>query len=189
MDFVTDFPRSKQGHDSIWVVVDRLTKSAHFLHIRQTDSVEKLAKLFVKEIIRLHGIPKAIVSDRDGRFTSKLWNITHASLGTKLKFSTIFHPQKDGQSERLIQVLEDLLRFCILDFGGSWKDHISLIEFTYNNSYQFSIIMAPYEALYGRRCITPLSWFEVGERQLLGSQLVDQATEKVRLIRDRLKAA
>ena len=140
--------------------------------MRQTDSVEKLAQLYLREIVRLHGVPKTIVSDRDGRFTSRLWQCIQDGLGTRLDFSTAFHPQTDGQSERTIQVLEDLLRLCVLDFGGSWEDHIPLIEFAYNNSFQASIGMAPYEALYGRRCRTPLTWFEVGERRLLGSSLI-----------------
>ena len=189
MDFAMGFPRSRQGHDAVWVVVDRLTKSAHFLSIRQTDPMDRLAQVYVREIVRLHVIPKVIISDRDGRFTSGLWRGIQKGLGTSLHFSTAFHPQTDGQSERTIQVLEDLLRLCVFDFGGSWEDHIPLIEFAYNNSFQSSIGMAPYEALYGRRCRTPLSWSEVGERALVGHELVDAATEKIRLIQDRLRAA
>ncbi|KAI0503771.1 hypothetical protein KFK09_014714 [Dendrobium nobile] len=188
MDFVVGLPRSRQSRDAIWVIIDRLTKSAHFLPIRQTDSVEKLAKLYVDEIVRLHGIPKSIVSDRDARFTSKLWKKIQEALGTRLTFSTAFHPQTDGQSERTIQTLEDLMRLCVLDFGGNWETHIPLIEFAYNNSYQASIGMAPYEALYGRKCRTPLCWVETGERKIIGTEMVDEATSKIRLIRDRLKA-
>lgn len=187
MDFVTGLPRSRQGHDAIWVIIDRLTKSAHFLPIRQTDPVEKLAKLYVSEIVRLHGVPKSIVSDRDGRFTSRLWKKVQDAMGTRLTFSTAFHPQTDGQSERTIQTLEDLLRLCILEFAGGWESHVHLIEFAYNNSFQASIGMAPYEALYGRKCRTPLCWVETGERKVFGSELVDEVTDKIRLIRDRLR--
>ncbi|KAI0527091.1 hypothetical protein KFK09_002689 [Dendrobium nobile] len=188
MDFVVGLPRSRQSRDAIWVIIDRLTKSAHFLPIRQTDSVEKLAKLYIDEIVRLHGIPKSIVSDRDARFTSKLWKKIQEALGTRLTFSTTFHPQTNGQSERTIQTLEDLMRLCVLDFGGNWETHIPLIEFAYNNSFQASIGMAPYEALYGRKCRTPLCWIETGERKIIGTEMVDEATSKIGLIRDRLKA-
>jgi hypothetical protein len=136
MDFVSGLPKNRKGHDAIWVIVDRLTKSSLFLHIKMGDSVEKLAQLYIKEVVRLHGVPVSIVSDRDPRFTSRLWSCIQRALGTRLNLSTAFHPQTDGQSERTIQILEDLLRSCILDFGGQWEDHL------------------PYEALYGRRCRT-----------------------------------
>ena len=158
MDFVSGLPKGKKGNDAVWVIVDRLMKSALFLPMRMTDSVEKLARLYVNEVVRLHGVPVSIVSDRDPRFTSRLWPSVQKALGTKLNLSTAFHPQTDGQSERTIQILEDLLRACILEFGGSWEDHLPLVEFTYNNSYQATIGMAPYEALYGRKCQTPLCW-------------------------------
>ena len=107
----------------------------------------------------------------------------------KLNLSTAFHPQTDGQSERTIQILEDLLRVCILEFGENWEDHLPLVEFTYNNSYQATIGMAPYEALYGRRCRTPVCWEEVGDRQLIGPELVQITSEKIKIIRNRMKAA
>jgi hypothetical protein len=157
MDFVCGLPRTSKNHDAIWVVVDRLTKSAHFIPIRMNYSLDKLAKLYVNEIVRLHGVPVSIVSNRDPRFTSRFWGSLQKALGTKLNFSTAFHPQTDGQSKRTIQILEDILRACVLDFKGSWIDHLTLVEFAYNNSYQASIEMAPYEALYGRRCRSPFS--------------------------------
>ena len=113
--------------------------------------------------VRLHGVPISIVSDRDPRFTSRFWKKLQEALGTKLHFSTAFHPQTDGQSERIIQILEDMLRCCILEFSSSWERYLPLIEFAYNNSFQSSIKMAPYEALYGRKCRTPLFWTEVCE--------------------------
>ena len=151
MDFVVGLPRTASGNDMIWVIVDRLTKSAHFIAIKETFSVEKLAEIFVSQIVRLHGVPRSIISDRDGRFTSRFWKSVHTAMGSKLKFSTAFHPQTDGQSERTIQTLEDMLRSCILDFKGSWDQKLPLIEFSYNNSYHASIGMAPFEALYGRK--------------------------------------
>jgi hypothetical protein len=134
-------------------------------------------------------VPVSIISDRDPRFTSRFWQSLQATMGTKLKFSTAFHPQTDGQSERTIQTLEDMLRVCVLDFKGSWSQYIPLIEFAYNNSYQASIKMAPYEALYGRRCRSPLYWDEVGERQLTGPELIQETAEKITLIRQRLTEA
>ena len=119
MDFVTGLPRSQRGHDAVWVVVDRLTKTAHFLPIRVTDSVNILSRLYIREIVKLHGVPVSIVSDRDPRFTSRFWQSLQAALETQLLFSTAFHPQTDGQSKRTIQILEDMLRACVLDLRGS----------------------------------------------------------------------
>jgi len=120
-------------------------------------SLNKLAELYVREIARPHGVPTSIVSDRDPRFTLRFWQSLQKALGTQLRMSSAYHPLTDGQSERAIQSLEDLLRTCVLDYLGTWSDML-LVEFTYNNSYHKSIGMAPYEALYGRRCKTPLCW-------------------------------
>jgi hypothetical protein len=158
MDFVSGLPKRKRGNNAIWVIVDRLTKFALFLPVKMTDSVDKLAKIYVNEVVRLHGVPTLIVSDRDPRFTSRLWPSIQRALGTNLSISTAFHLQTDGQSERIIQILKDLLRACALEFGGNWEEHLSLVEFTYNNSYQATIGMAPFEALYGKKCRTPLCW-------------------------------
>ncbi|KAH9665582.1 Endonuclease [Citrus sinensis] len=189
MDFVSGLPRSRRGCDCIWVIVDRLTKSAHFLARKSTDNVGQLARLFIKEIVRLHGVPVSIVSDRDPLFTSRFWASLHKELGTKLRFSTAFHPQTDGQSERTIQTLEDMLRACVLDLSGGWEEHLILIEFAYNNSFHSSIGMAPFEALYGRKCRSPICWDEVGERKLLGPELIQITIDKIKLIRGRLQTA
>ena len=156
-------PLIGRRHDSVWVVVDRLTKSAHFLQVRTKYSLDKLAELYIKEIVRLHGIPVSIISYRDPRFTSRFWGKLQKALGTRLNFSTAFHPQKDGQSERVIQILEDMLRSCVIDLEGSWDRHIGLVEYVYNNSFQSSIGMAPYEALYGLLC-----WTELSEKKVIG---------------------
>ncbi|GMI84444.1 hypothetical protein HRI_002113700 [Hibiscus trionum] len=189
MDFVTGLPCSPRKYDAIWVIVDRFTKSAHFIPIRINYSLETLANLYIQEIIRLHGIPISIVSDRDPRFTSRFWKTLQRAMGTKLNLSTAFHPQSDGQSERVIQILEDMLRACIIDFGKNWEKSLPLVEFAYNNSYQSSIQMAPFEALYGRKCITPLCWSELGENKVLGPQLLRETEEKVQIIHSRLKQA
>jgi hypothetical protein len=151
MDFVVDLPKAPRGQDAIWVIVDRLTKTGHFLPIKITDSLEKLADLYVREIMRLHEVPISIVSYRDPRFTLRFWEKLHSAMGTKLNFSTTYHPQTDGQSKRTIQTLEDMLRLCVLDFKRSCIRHLPLVEFAYNNSFQATIGMAPYEALYGRK--------------------------------------
>ena len=189
MDFVTGLPWTQRQHDAIWVIVDRLTKSAHFLPVNVEDSLEKLAKLYVDEIVRLHGVPVSIVSDRDPWFTSRFWPSLQTALGTCLHFSIAFHPQTDGQSERTIQTLEDMLRACVMEFKGSWDTHLALMEFAYNNSYQASIDMAPFEALYGKKCKTPVCWDEVGERRLVGPELVQITSKKVKVVRDNLKIA
>jgi hypothetical protein len=129
MDFIGGLPRTQRGHDSIWVIVDRLTKSAHFLPVKSTYKTSQYAELFISEIVKLHGVPASIVSDRDPIFTSHFWRAFHRALGTKLRLSTSHHPQTDGQSERTIQTLEDMLRACNLENGGSWNYHLPLIEF------------------------------------------------------------
>ncbi|GJR17152.1 reverse transcriptase domain-containing protein [Tanacetum coccineum] len=189
MDFVTKLPRTSSGHDTIWVIMDRLTKSAHFLPMREDYKMERLARLYLNEIVSRHGVPISIISDRDSRFTSRFWQSMQEALGTRLDMSTAYHPQTDGQSERTIQTLEDMLRACVLDFGGSWDVHLPLVEFSYNNSYHSSVRCAPFEALYGRKCRSPIMWAEVGEGQLIGPELVQETTEKISQIKDRLKAA
>ena len=151
--------------------------------------MNKLAERYFDEIMRLHETPVSIVSDRDPRFTSRFWPSLQEALGTKVKFSTSFHPQTDGQSERTIQTLEDMLRACVMEFKGSWDQHLSLMEFAYNNSYHASLGMAPYEALYGRKCRTPICWDEAGERKLLGPEIVQITVDKIEVIRSRLKTA
>ena len=183
MDFVVGLPKIVGQHDSVWVIVDRYTKSAHFLPVRTTYTVEQYAELYVKEIVRLHGAPRSIVSDRDPTFTSKFWESLQKAMETQLRFSTAYHPQTDGQSERTIQILEDMLRACVLDFGGSWSKYIPLIEFSYNNSYQATIGVAPYEMLYGRRCRSPVHWDETGERRYLGRKMVQRTNEAIEKIR------
>ncbi|KAD5317429.1 hypothetical protein E3N88_17375 [Mikania micrantha] len=143
MDFITKLPRTSSGHDAIWVIVDRLTKSAHFLPIREDYKMENIA----------------------------------------------YHPQTDGQSKRTIQTLEDMLRSCVIDFGGNWDTHIPLVEFSYNNSYHTSINAAPFEALYGQKCRSPLCWTEIGDSQLTGQDVIQEKTDKIFKIKERLKAA
>ncbi|GKB35822.1 retrotransposon protein, putative, ty3-gypsy subclass [Tanacetum coccineum] len=155
MDFVTKLPRTSSGHDTIWVIVDRLTKSAHFLPMREDYKMDRLARLYLNEIVARHGVPISIISDRDSRFTSRFWQSMQEALGTR----------------------------------GSWDVHLPLVEFSYNNSSHSSVRCAPFEALYGRKCRSPIMWAEVGEGQLIGPELMQETTEKISKIKDRLKAA
>ena len=131
MDFVSGLPRTGKGHNSIWIVVNRLTKSVHFIPVKTTYTLDQVAELYIREIVRVHGVPNSIVSDRDSRFTSKFWKSIQHALGTKLKFSTSFYLQADGQSERTIQIVDDMLRACALKFQGSWDKYLPLLEFSY----------------------------------------------------------
>ncbi|GJR23748.1 putative reverse transcriptase domain-containing protein [Tanacetum coccineum] len=167
MDFIEKSSRTSSGHDSIWVIVDRLTKSAHFLA----------------------GVPVSIIADRDSYFTSRFWQSLHKALGTRLDLCIAYYPKTDGQSERTIQTLEDMLRAYVIYFGGNWDTHLPLIDFSYNNSYHSSVKCAPFEALYGRRCRTPIAWAEVGESKLIGLEIVQETTDKIMQIKERLKAA
>jgi transposase InsO family protein len=150
MGFIVGLPCTQAGYDSIWVIVDRLTKVAHFIPVKTTYSGAKLAELYMSRIICLHGVPKEIVSDRGSQFTSMFWEKLREPMDTKPNFSLAYHPQTDGQTERTIKILEDMLRAYALKYGKSWDKSLPYAEFSYNNSYQASIEMAPYEALYGQ---------------------------------------
>ncbi|KAI3815764.1 hypothetical protein L1987_15445 [Smallanthus sonchifolius] len=189
MDFITKLSRTAKGNDTIWVIVDRLTKSAHFLPIRETSSLERLAEVFIKEVVSRHGMPLSIVSDRDTRFMSRFWKKFNEAMGTRLNISTAYHPQTDGQSEGTIQTLEDMLRACIIDFGGSWDSHLPLAEFSYNNNYHSTIGMPPFEMLYGRRYRTPVCWGEIGQKDFASLKVVKATYEKFDQIKARMKAA
>ncbi|KAI3828440.1 hypothetical protein L1987_02541 [Smallanthus sonchifolius] len=179
MDLITKLPRTPSGCDTIRVIIDRMTISAHFLAMKATDKMDKLTRTYLKEIVSRHGVPISIISDRDARFTSRFWQSLHKALGTRLDMSTAYHPQTDGQTKRTIQTLEDMLRACVIDFGNTWESHLPLVEFSYNNSYHTSIKAAPFEALYGRKCRSPICWTEVGDSQLTGPELVFETSERL----------
>ncbi|GJY03804.1 putative reverse transcriptase domain-containing protein, partial [Tanacetum coccineum] len=161
MDFITKLPKSSQGYDTIWVIFDRLTKSAIFLPMRETDPMERLARMYLEE----------------------------KALGTNLDMRTAYHPQTDGQSERTNQTIEDMLRACMINFGNDWVKHLPLVEFSYNNSYHASIKAAPFESLYSRKCRSPVCWADDGEVQLTGPEIVQETTEKVIQIKQKMQAA
>jgi len=160
MDFVNGLPKTLKGNDSISVIVDRLTKVAHFIPVRTKYSGDKLAQLYVDNIVKLHSVPSRIVSDRGTPFSSKFWKSLHEAMGTKLDFSSAYHPQTDGQTKRINQIIENMLRARVLTYAKDWEKSLTYTEF----SYQASLGMSPFEALYGRKCRTPLMWSEVGER-------------------------
>nr|GEY88419.1 reverse transcriptase domain-containing protein [Tanacetum cinerariifolium] len=189
MDFVTKLLKSSQGYDTIWVIVDRHTKSAIFTPIRETDPMDKLARIYLKEVVTRHGIPVSIISDRDPMFASNFWRSLQNALGNGLDMSTAYQPEIDSQSERTIQTLKDMLRAYAIDFGKGWVNHLPLVEFSYNNSYHASIKAAPFKALYGRKCRLPFCWTEVGEAQILGPELIQETTEKIVQIKQRMQAA
>jgi len=157
--------------------------------MKETDKVEVLAEMYVDQIVRLHGVPTYIVSNRDPRFTSNFWKALQEAVGTRLFMSTAYHPETDGQTKRTIRTIEDMMRMCILDWTGCWETHLPLIEFSYNNSFHSSIGMTPYEALYGRPCKTPLCWTEVGERREFGPVIVEETMKKLEIIQTNMKKA
>nr|GFA81301.1 reverse transcriptase domain-containing protein [Tanacetum cinerariifolium] len=183
MNFITKLPKTSNGHDTIWVIIDRLTKSAHFIPTQATDSMETLTRLYIKEIVSRHGMPISIILDHDSHFTSRFWQPLENALGTQLDISTAYHSETDGQSERTIQTHEDMLRAYVIDFGKGWEKHLPLVEFSYNNSYHANIKAAPFEAFYGRKCRSPVCWAEVGDIQLTGPKMIHETTKKIMQIR------
>ncbi|GJV74527.1 putative reverse transcriptase domain-containing protein [Tanacetum coccineum] len=169
---------------------ERITMDFHISSPPKQHIVWKpLHRLYIKEIISRHGVPISIISDCDSHFTSIFWQSMQNALGTQLDMSTAYHPKTDGQSERTIQTLEDMLRACVIDFGKGWERHLPLVEFSYNNSYHASIKAAPFEALYGRKCRSPVCWAEVRDVQLTGPEIIHETTEKIVQIRQCLQAA
>jgi hypothetical protein len=175
--------------ESIWVIVNRLTKVAHFIPVKTTYKGSQLAELYMARIVSLHGVPKKIVLDRGSKFTSRFWKSFHENMDMKLKFSSAYHPQTDGQTERINQVLEDMLRACALQHGSSWDKSLPYAEFSYNNSYQASLKMSPFETLYDRKRRTPLFLDQTRGRQFFGPELIQEAEEQVRIIRENLRVA
>jgi hypothetical protein len=189
IDFIVDLPRTQSGYDSIWVVVYRLTKVAHFIPIKTTYSGLQLAELYMSRIVCLHGVLKKIVSDRGIQFTSKFWERLHETLDTQLRFSSAYHPHIDGQTKRVNQILEDMLRGCASQYERSCDKSSSYAEFSYNNSYQESLKIAPFEMLYGHRCRIPLFWSEAGERKVFGPNILQEVKKQVRMVRENLRVA
>jgi hypothetical protein len=172
MDFIVGLPTMQSGYDSIWVIVDHFSKVAHFIPVKTTYKGAKLAELYIARIMCLHGVPKKIVSDRGTQFTSRFWEKLHEEMDTRLNFSSAYHPQTDGQTERVNQILEDMLRACAFKDSKSWDKCLPYAKFSYNNSYQKSLKMSPFEVLYGRKCRTPLFLNEPRENQVYGPEIL-----------------
>jgi hypothetical protein len=189
MDFIVGLTHTSHGYNSIWVIVDRLTKLAHFIPVSTTYRVRQDAELYMSHIVRYHGILKTIISDRGSIFVAHFWEQLHECLGTHLIQSSAYHPQTDGQTKRVNQIIEDMLCACVLTDGLKWDKHLPLAEFSYNNSYQESIKMSPFEALYEWPCHTPLSWSEFRERVIFGLDIVTEVEEKVKQIQANILTA
>ena len=158
MDFITGLPKSKKQNDSIFVVVDKLSKETHFIPMKLTYKEVHIVDIFLKEIFRLHRIPKEIISNRDTKFTKNFWRSLFFELDTWLKFCTTYHSQTDGQRERVNQIVEDMFRMYVMNNPTRWEDYLHLAKFVYKNSYQDSTKMSPFEVLYGQKCRTPVTW-------------------------------
>jgi hypothetical protein len=189
MDFIVGLPLTARKFDLIWVIVDRLTKSAHFIPVHTKYRVEKYAEIYIARMLCLHGVPKMIISDRGSQFIAHFWEQLHASLGTHLIHGSAYQPQTDGKTGRVNQIIEYMLRACVMEYPGSWDKNLSCAEFSYTNSYQEILKMAPFEALYGRQCRTMLNWIEPGEKAIFGPDIVVEAETTVRRIQENLKAA
>jgi hypothetical protein len=189
MDFIDGLPRTPKGNDSMWAIVDRLTKVAHFIPVRTTYGGDKLARLYIDNILKLHGVPKLIISDHGAQFVSKFWRSLHQVLKTNLDYNSAYHPQIDGQTKWLNEVLEDILRVCVLAYGKCWEDNLAFAEFSYNNGYHASLKKAPFEVLYGIKCCTPLMWSEVGDRAIESPDFIKTTEEKIAEVRENLRIA
>jgi transposase InsO family protein len=158
MDFIVGLPLTVRRHDSIFVVVVTLMKSDHFIHVRTMYQTPNITRVFISDIVRLHGVPKRIISDQGSVFTRQFWTSFQEALGTQLNFSTTYQPETDGQTKRTNQTLEDMFCMNMMDQQKRWEELLPLVEFAYNNNYQSTIKMVPFEFLYGRPCQMPLSW-------------------------------
>jgi hypothetical protein len=189
MDFIMVFPRTGKRHDSIMVVVDKLTKYAHFIPIKTTHKAADVVDIFMKEVARLHRIPKTIVSNRDPKFTSNFWKGFFKGFRMNLNFSTTYHPESDGQKKRVNSVREDMLRMYVMEKPSKWEDYLNLVEFAYKNGYQESLKMIPFEALYDRRCNTLVRWDNPTDITVVGLELLKEMEDQMLKIKQNLNAA
>jgi hypothetical protein len=177
MDFITGLPITSKKHDSTMVVVDKLTKVVHFIPLKTTHKETNVVDIYMREVAHLHGVPKIIVSDRDPMFTSNFWKGLFKGFRTNVNFSTAYHPESDGQTERINQMIEDMLRMYVMDKPSKLEYYLHLVEFGYNNEYQASLKMISFEALYGRKCNTLVSWDNPTDREVIGPELLKEMEE------------
>jgi hypothetical protein len=189
VDFIIGLPKNQKQNDSIMVLIDKLSKSAHFIPVKSTFKDINIAKIFMKEIFRVHGIPKMVISDRDVKFTSAFWKELFVWINTNLNFSTSYHPQTDEQTERTNQIIEDMLRMYARTKPSKWEDYLHLVEFAYNNGYQTSAKLSPFEILYGRKCTIPISWDNPADTLMVGPEILQEMENMVRKVKHNLKEA
>jgi transposase InsO family protein len=164
-------------NDSIMVVVDKLTKAMHFIPMKATHKATNIVEIYMKEFVRIHGVPKEIVSERDPKFTSNFWKGLFKGFGTNLNLSTTYHPESNGKIERKNRVIENMLRMYVMDHPSKWEYYIHLVEFSYNNGYHSSLKMSLFEALYGKKCNTLVSWDNPTDRVVVGPDLLKEMQE------------
>jgi hypothetical protein len=169
------------------VVINKLSKSAHIIPVKSTFKDINIVEIFMKEIFRLHGIPKMVISDRDVKFTSTFWKELFAGINTNLNFSMSYHPKMDGHTERTNQIIEDMLRMYVRTKPNKWEDYLHLVEFAYNNGYQTSAKLSPFEILYGRRCTTPISWDNPADKLMVGPEILQEMENMVKKVQQNLK--
>jgi hypothetical protein len=189
MDFITKLPRIAKQHDSIMVVVDKLTKDSHFIPVKSTYKEPHIAEIYMHEVDKLHGVPKTIVSDRDFKFTLNFWKGILKGFGTSLNLSIAYHPKSYGQTERVNQVIEDMMRMYVMDKISKWEDYLHLVDFDYNNGYQTYLKMSPFETLYGRKCNKLVSWDNPTDRAVVRPYFLREMEEQIVKIRKNLKAS
>jgi hypothetical protein len=189
MDFIVGLPTTQSGYDSIWVIIDRFLNVAHFILVKTTYKGVKLAEMYIARIMCLHEVTKKIVSNRGTQSTSRFWEKLHEAMDRRLNFRLAYHPQTDGQTERVNQILEDMLTTCALKDSKSWDKCLPYAEFSYKNSYQKTLKMSPFEVLYGRRCLTPLFWNEPGENQVFAPEILREVERQVQVARENLQLA
>jgi hypothetical protein len=168
LEFIIGFPRTQKENDSIMVVIDKIIKSSHFIPINSTFKSINIIEIFMKEMFRLHGIPKMVISDRDVKFTFVFWKELFARLNTNLNFSTSYHPQIDGMTEQTNKIMEDMICMYVRTKPSKWEDYLHLVEFSYNNGYQTSAKMSPFEVLYDKKCTTLIRWDNPINRLMVG---------------------
>jgi hypothetical protein len=186
-DFINNFPKTMRKHDSIMVVMEKLNKEAHFILVKLAHKDTNVEEFYLKDIMRLHGIPKEIILDRDPKFISNFWKGLFKGFGTNMNFSTIYHPQTNGKTKRVNQVIGYMLIMHVIDKPLKWNDYQHLIEFSYDNGYQDSLNMSPFEALYGKKCNTLVSWDNPMDRVVLGPKVLKEMEEKMVKIKQHLK--
>jgi hypothetical protein len=187
VDFITKLPKTVKKHDSIMVVVDKMNKAMHFIPLKTTHKASNIAEIYMKEVARLHGVPKAIVLDRDPKFTYNFLKGLFKGFGTNLNLNIAYHPKSYGQTKRTNRIIEDMLRMYVMDQPSKWEDYIHLVEFSYNNGYHASLKMNPFEALYGRKYNTLVSWDNPADKVVVGLELLKEMEEQMAKIKHNLK--